>query len=1662
MIHKSIHFWITALVCVVNLTFAQSSFEQHQARYSTLQPYTPSGILADRSPHHLAANDSVKAAGFYPGSGRNTSAYHYKQLYNWAYQAVFDVNNWIEPRSLSSHIDSARLGFSNAQAPWPQVAQNQSRADVMMGSLFLEYNEVAPDAFENNYIFYDEQVDKFKLRLNPYQHTDTVWLSGTPGSGNYQVQTYTFTPNQAQTLGNWKNQKQLCVLTALDRTVIVGPGQPIRFAFDQHFNKSNIAGASLEVDFDDGQGFRVIQIGMLVSTLANRSGEVILKYRVRASNGMLVGDLVNTTNIFIVRSKRMNDLSFYSSNPASCSILLNEGVGEAQLNFALSPYSNGRLTKPFILVEGFETTMFDKTNAELDLKSNGGFGALNWFTLNSSQLSSIGFEQLSNLPDLIDSLLGVGFDVGFVDFRTNRARVEKNANALVSLLQQVGNILDQNGSSEGIQLMGASMGGLIARDALVRMEKAGCCHEVKVYYSFSTPHKGANIPIGLQHFVYDLGTKFNILGANEDYRLTYTQVLNSPAARQMIIIHKESSAYTDHISFIQYQNQMGLPQQVKRIALTDASLSGHLQRMNNDDEFSPLIQELQTLFDFKLAVWAPLDFPVPDDFSGRKYTLMDAKGRVMPHSPNVQSSDWIYYSGRSASENFANISQQYLRLFRGYGFIALNILFHEAAKVIFPTFVIPIMVSQGVVAQGIISYHKNQLNNAIVQHEQMNIAQRNYRIVPRASEGYDNAPGDYRSLLGSLEAGEIHLFSEILPHHAFVHVSSSINESLSSRTVYISNSSQTPFSGHFEKYNGVRYMTKPEYKNEKHVSLFSNRRMWLLDAVKTYCNSDLVINSNVNLGYIISSNPFEIKGNESFDIFSNILVNNQGKLNLNRQNLLYNNLGFSFLPVANSTLVFTTLKNSCQETIIDNYGEIELGEPVGSTYSNTADVNLLSNSRLILRNGSILRVNQHSKLLLDSGSTLEIHGNPIIFIEENGELEIRGKVIYADSSSLSIDGSGKLILNPYLAHNEDSRCFIRATQGKLVAFGSGTLNNRIIILRPVFLPEGLEVRIERLGIRMAENTRLDITGSVVLRNVRVSKLGLGNHDGIVLHGQNKVAINDVTISGASKGITALLVHRQNSLTLNNVFFVNNEIGLETHGKSVRLNGNSFINNGSGWIGYDIEGINEVKNSTFTDNHTGINVMGQGDADLSISQTSIQNNRTGIQSFGQLYVRLNCNDISSNMMGIYAGNYQLLLGGGARNRFNNNQLAIKLEEVDNLYLTDGENDFTGSNMYISGSFSGIALNYLSFNSLTQGYEIDILNNRMPIIGGDTKMLLRDWDLNPVYGRNFTPMPFGILSCEPHQQMSHVDFVLSNFLSQTTVNTGSGNQSLNAAILEARLHISIDDTFNTGNHLLALNKFNALFGSWRALNGSPEISGNNSVLYDLALNLTLKAHNNAYRFGEIVLNRANPSGILNSYTANVIHELDTRINELLGSGLAIEPDRIWNLQLLKAQVLRTAEHYGLAKQELSSIHHSAIGDWVSIANYWYCVCDVEEQLILGQISPLEFESGRLGCANLVPTSKFELPLTGDRAKDVVVERNYTLYPNPASDYFYIRSENPIGSAIITLFDVNGVEIDRSTWSNRGELFEKRLNDLPSGAYQVRITDNEKVVNNILIIH
>ncbi|MGW7541374.1 esterase/lipase family protein [Streptomyces sp. NPDC054770] len=74
---------------------------------------------------------------------------------------------------------------------------------------------------------------------------------------------------------------------------------------------------------------------------------------------------------------------------------------------------------------------------------------------------------------------------------------------------------------------GFSMGGLVTRYALARMETQRIDHRVGVHLSFDSPHRGAWLPVGLQAFAHYLAP----------YDDTYLRQISSPAAQQMLWRH---------------------------------------------------------------------------------------------------------------------------------------------------------------------------------------------------------------------------------------------------------------------------------------------------------------------------------------------------------------------------------------------------------------------------------------------------------------------------------------------------------------------------------------------------------------------------------------------------------------------------------------------------------------------------------------------------------------------------------------------------------------------------------------------------------------------------------------------------------------------------------------------------------------------------------------------------------------------------------------------------------------------------------------------------------------------------------------------------------------------------------------------------------------------
>lgn len=186
--------------------------------------------------------------------------------------------------------------------------------------------------------------------------------------------------------------------------------------------------------------------------------------------------------------------------------------------------------------------------------------------------------------------------------RSGSDYMERNGYVLVKLIQELNRQMRVTGSTEQIVVVGPSMGGQIARFALAYMEKRyndpndlvayhqlEWQHNTRLYIALDSPHNGANIPLGLQHFVriFAAGT--------EDLTLDNGLAeLNSDAARELAQQHHDNGTSataslpdprrTTFMNTLTSFGNGGYPSQLRRVAVVNGALDGTRQRDQNGQE----------------------------------------------------------------------------------------------------------------------------------------------------------------------------------------------------------------------------------------------------------------------------------------------------------------------------------------------------------------------------------------------------------------------------------------------------------------------------------------------------------------------------------------------------------------------------------------------------------------------------------------------------------------------------------------------------------------------------------------------------------------------------------------------------------------------------------------------------------------------------------------------------------------------------------------------------------------------------------------------------------------------------------------------------------------------------------------------------------------------
>lgn len=290
-------------------------------------------------------------------------------------------------------------------------------------------------------------------------------------------------------------------------------------------------------------------------------------------------------NLYFIFILMLVGIPFFAQ-PGSQSSLLNinsyqpfQGYDETSANYGKGEYQifydnvNGVFDKPFIIVDGYDPN--DERSIQTIYNSfNYNSGANNYLTDWRNQ----GFDMvILNFPTYVRTSDGVTVNGG-ADF------IERNGQVLVNLLLTLS---PQIPSANSFSVFGPSMGGLISRYALRFMEQNGLNHRTALWFSFDSPHLGANVPISLQ---YMLNYYVETAGTTEE-QTSKDLILNNPAAKQMLLDHytahlQSGSEYlqntglqlpTPHAfrtTFMNTMNTMGFPTLPRNISISNGVVNG--------------------------------------------------------------------------------------------------------------------------------------------------------------------------------------------------------------------------------------------------------------------------------------------------------------------------------------------------------------------------------------------------------------------------------------------------------------------------------------------------------------------------------------------------------------------------------------------------------------------------------------------------------------------------------------------------------------------------------------------------------------------------------------------------------------------------------------------------------------------------------------------------------------------------------------------------------------------------------------------------------------------------------------------------------------------------------------------------------------------------------
>jgi hypothetical protein len=176
-------------------------------------------------------------------------------------------------------------------------------------------------------------------------------------------------------------------------------------------------------------------------------------------------------------------------------------------------------------------------------------------------------ESIAQAPEILKRYKAAGYDILYVDFYDGANDMDFNSETVIKVIQSIQSQM----CGEKIHVVGVSMGSIVAKIALKKMERRKLSNCVASYTSFDGPHQGANIPLGLQRFVSYMSE------VSDDSKFVLEKMLRRPAARQLLALHESVNAGCDieRRKLVRTDTLIGgFPSNMPLLAITNGSSLG--------------------------------------------------------------------------------------------------------------------------------------------------------------------------------------------------------------------------------------------------------------------------------------------------------------------------------------------------------------------------------------------------------------------------------------------------------------------------------------------------------------------------------------------------------------------------------------------------------------------------------------------------------------------------------------------------------------------------------------------------------------------------------------------------------------------------------------------------------------------------------------------------------------------------------------------------------------------------------------------------------------------------------------------------------------------------------------------------------------------------------